>query len=213
MKAIGLNVLLVLVCVLVGLCSAAAKPAIVSGRGEWTVDVKFEHLRQVEVHFQGERQPRRYWYIILTLHNKTGRDVEFYPQCDLMTDTFQVLPVGKSMPSVVFDCVKAQNYSTYPFLEPLEDTSNRILQGEDNVKDIVIIWPDFDTKAKGVRIFVTGLSNETAVVRHPVLKDDMGRAKKIFLRKTLELSYKIGGDPEFRSETRVRFQNKRWVMR
>ena len=59
----------------------------------------------------------------------------------------------------------------------------------------------------------TGLSNETAVIDHPVAKDQAGRPKKVYLRKTLELSYNLTGDPAFRSDARLIFNGKRWVMR
>ena len=68
-------------------------------------------------------------------------------------------------------------------------------------------------KAKGIKLFITGLSNETVAVDHPVAKDQMGKPLRVFLRKTLELSYRLGGDPTFRSDTRLLFESKRWVMR
>ncbi len=81
------------------------------------------------------------------------------------------------------------------------------------IKDIVIIWPDFDPMAKEVHLFITGLSNETAVVYQPAIKDDTGKPKEFFLRKTLELNYKVGGDPIYRGDTKLTFESKRWIMR
>ncbi|MHC4361609.1 MAG: hypothetical protein ACYSTZ_02185, partial [Planctomycetota bacterium] len=69
-------------------------------------------------------------------------------------------------------------------------------------------WPDFDARAKGMKIFVSGLSNETVATDHPIAKD-----KKVYLRKTLELSYDLRGDPALRSDAKLVYQNKRWVMR
>ncbi len=210
MKMTGLIAFIVL---MAGTVFAAPKPAIIAGPEEWTLDVKYENLAQVAVHFKGEKQPRRYWYIIMTLYNKTGHDVDFYPKCDLMTDTFQIVPAGKETPGVVFEKIKKLYQTKYPFLEPLEITSDKVLEGEDNIKDIVIIWPDFDPMAKEVHLFITGLSNETAVVYQPAIKDDSGKPKEFFLRKTLELNYKVGGDPIYRGDTKVTFENKRWIMR
>jgi hypothetical protein len=90
---------------------------------------------------------------------------------------------------------------------------NRILQGEDNAKDIVVIWRDFDTRATGFKLFVTGLSNETAVVNHPVAVDDAGAPVKVFLRKTLALNYALRGDPSLRDSVEVVHKEKTWVMR
>ena len=95
----------------------------------------------------------------------------------------------------------------------LENVDNKILQGEDNTKDIAIIWPDFDTKAKSIKLFFGGLSNETISIDHPVAKDKSGKPKPVFLRKTLELNYSLGGDPAYRSTVELIYKGKRWIMR
>lgn len=205
----ALAVLVVMVCV----CVAAPKPAVVPGPDDWTVDVIFEHPQQIILKVGGDSKPRRFWYIITTLTNKTNRDVDFYPKCELMTDTFRIIPAGKRVPEAVFERIKRRHQSRYPFLESLEKTGNKILQGEDNTKDIVIIWPDFDAKAKNIKLFVAGLSNETVVVKHPTAKDEMGKPIKVFLRKTLELSYAMAGDAALRSDVKLTYKGKRWVMR
>ncbi len=192
---------------------AAPKPAIVPVPGDWTVDVKFEGLQQIALKVDNGIAPRRFWYIILKLTNHTSRDVDFYPSCELMTDTFEVLPAGKSVPQSVFKQIKQRHQSQYPFLELWEKSSNRILQGQDNIKDIAIIWPDFKVNAKKIKIFVSGLSNETTAIKHPTKKDKNGQPVNVFLRKTLELSYKVGGDPAFRSRSKLVFSGKHWVMR
>jgi len=194
-------------------CLAAPQPAIVPGPDDWTVEVTFEHPQQIMLQLAGDNKPRRFWYTLITLTNKTNRDVDFYPRCELMTDTFQIIPAGKDTPSAVFEQIKRRHQSRYPFLESLEKAGNRILQGQDNTKDIAIIWPDFDAKAKNIKLFITGLSNETVAIDHPVAKDKTGKPVKVFLRKTLELNYDIAGDPAFRSDAKLTYKDKRWVMR
>ena len=88
-----------------------------------------------------------------------------------------------------------------------------MLEGEDNAKDIAIIWPDFDERVKNLKLFITGLSNETAVVDHPVSKNAAGQPLKVYLRKTLEISYDLSGDPALRSSAKLTYKGKRWVMR
>ncbi|MHC4156098.1 MAG: hypothetical protein ACYST6_14420, partial [Planctomycetota bacterium] len=110
-----------------------------SGPGDWTLEVKFEHPQVMMLPVPGGR-PQRFWYTILTLTNKTRDDVDFYPQCELMTDTFEIIPAGRGAPAAVFQRVKRRHQSKYPFLEPLEKAGNEILQGQDNTKDIAIIW-------------------------------------------------------------------------
>ena len=204
-----LAILAVMACV----CLAAPEPAIVPGSGEWTIDVIFEHPQQIMLQVGFDNKPRRFWYMIVTLTNKANRDVDFYPKCDLMTDTFQIIPAGKETPAAVFEQIKRRHQSGYPFLEPLEKTSNKILQGEDNTKDIAIIWPDFDAQAKTIKVFITGLSNETVAIDHPIAKDEAGKPVKVYLRKTLELSYALRGDTSLRSEDGLSYKGRRWVMR
>lgn len=199
-----------LLVVLANLCVAAPKPAIVQGPGQWTVEVKFEQPRQLVLPWGGNG-PARYWYTILTVTNRTGQDVEFYPRCELMTDTFQIVPAGKNVAPAVFERIRQRHQSRYPFLESLHAVDNRILQGEDNAKDIAVIWRDFDTRASAFKIFITGLSNETAVVNHPLPVN--GAPAQVFLRKTLELDYAFRGDPNLRDSVEVVYKDKLWVMR
>jgi hypothetical protein len=130
-----------------------------------------------------------------------------------MTDTFKVSQAGNKVMGVVFEKIKQIQKSRYPFLERHELVDNRILQGEDNAKDIVVIWPEFDDKAKKVDLFIGGLSNETVAIDHPTKKDKNGKAVKVYLQKTLQLKYSIGGDKKFRSESKLTYRSKRWIMR
>ena len=194
-------------------CLAAPKPAIVPAPDQWTVNAEFTHPQQIVLGQTPDGQPLRYWYIVLTLTNNTGQDVEFHPKCDLMTDSFQIIEAGKFVSPLVFKRIKQRHKARYPFIERLDKAGSKILEGEDNTKDIAIIWPDFDMRANNIKIFVTGLSNETAVVSHPVSKEANGEPVRLFLRKTLELSYSLKGDAALRSSASLVYMNRRWIMR
>jgi len=202
----------VLTAVLAGLCMAAPEPAVVQRAGQWTLDVRYEHPQQLVLPW-GPGGEQRFWYVILTATNRTGADAAFYPKCDLMTDTFQLIPAGRGVPPIVFDMIRQRHASRYPFLESLQSVPNRVLQGEDNARDIAIIWRDFDPQAAGFRLFIGGLSNETAVVSHPVAVDADGNPLPIYLRKTLEMNYALRGDPALRSSIEVVYKGQNWVMR
>ena len=200
----------ILLFAMVGVCLAQPKPAIVPKPGDWTLDVRFENPQQIVL--PGAVQ-QRFWYIILTLTNKSGKDVDFYPVCELMTDTFQRVPAIQGTSDILFKKIKNRHQGRYPFLELLENAGNKILQGEDNTKDVVVIWPDFDPNAKSFYIFISGLSNETVVIDHPVEKDQDGNPVKIYLRKTLQLTYSLAGDSKFRNKQKLKLENKLWIMR
>jgi len=195
------------------LCAAAPRPAVVQRSGHWTLETRYEHPQQIVLPW-GSNGETRFWYMIVTVTNRTGQDVEFYPKCDLMTDTFQIVPAGRNVAPAVFEAIKQRHQGRYPLLEVLSTAGSRVLQGEDNAKDIAIIWPDFDTQALGFQVFISGLSNETAVVPHPVAVDQAsGRPVPIYLRKTLDLTYALRGDPALRSSVEVVYKGHDWVMR
>jgi hypothetical protein len=218
-----------LVLIASGLVQAAPQPAIVQRPGQWTLETRFEQPQQLVLPY-GVNGETRFWYMILTVTNRTGQDVDFRPRCELMTSTFQIVPAGVGVPSVVFDKIKERHQSQYPFLEALGKVETRLvrsadktkvpgaenllLQGEDNTRDIAVIWPDFDSRAVSFKVFITGLSNELAVINHPVVADpNTGMPIKVFLRKTLQLDYNLRGDPAIRSAVELVYKGKSWVMR
>ena len=192
---------------------AAPEPAIVPAPGQWTLNMEYTNPQQITLLRGPDNKPVNFWYTIITLTNNSGDDVDFFPKCDLMTDSYQIIPAGKFVSPALFDQIKKRHKSIYPFLEPLNNAGSKILQGEDNTKDIAVIWSDFDTQAKNIQLFITGLSNETVAVYHPVSTDEDGKPLQIFLRKTLELSYSLRGDQALRSSASFAFQGKRWIMR
>ena len=213
MKIRFFNLLLMIVCGSASLCRAYPKPAIVPQPTEWTLEVVFDQPQQISVKVPNHAKKERFWYIILTLTNNSGSDVGFYPSCDLFTDTFQVVPAGIRTQQQVFKRIKLKHQGKYPFLESIDFVEPKFLQGPDNAKDIVIIWRDFDPKAKNIDLLIAGLSNETVVVDHPTKTDENGQPVKVYLRKTLVLKYAIGGDPTLRQSAKLVFKDKTWVMR
>ncbi|MBN1795598.1 MAG: hypothetical protein JW804_02895 [Sedimentisphaerales bacterium] len=191
---------------------AGPKPVMVQGPLQWTADVEFTHIEQIKLKSGPDAETKRYWYIILSITNNTEKDINFYPNCELMTDTFQIIPAGRNVPKGVFDYIKKRHMGLYPFLEMLDTSGAKILQGEENARDLAIIWPDFDEKAKQISLFASGLSNETKVIELPPMNDS-GEPTKVYLRKTLEMDYTISGDPKFRDAQKIKFLGQSWVMR
>ena len=190
------------------------EPAVVQTPKQWTLDVVYDQPRQITLKLPGEKEPKRFWYIILTLTNNSSlADAAFYPSCELMTDTFRIVHAGKGVRGKVFRQIKIKHQGGYPFLERLDYVDNKILRGADNAVDVAIIWPDFDAKAKEVTLFIAGMSNEAKAINHPIKKDANGNPEKVYLRKTLALKYAIGGDPKLRASAALRFKKKTWVMR
>jgi hypothetical protein len=205
-------VIFMVLCVSYGF--AAPKPAVVQRNGQWTVDVRYSQPLQITVRLAGQQQPQRFWYTILTLTNNTiQEEISLYLECQLVTDTFKTVLAGKGVRKEVFDQIKAKHQGQYPFLESMDYPDNQLRKGADNTRDIVIIWPEFDPTAKQVSLFIAGLSNETAAMKHPVAKDAEGKPAEIYLQKTLQLLYSNTTDPVLRSQAVLNPVRQDWVMR
>ena len=101
--------------------------------------------------------------------------------------------------------------------------TGKLLQGQDNAKDGIVIWADFDPKAGAVDVFFGGLSGETVEIKLPksvTLKETDVKGKirtfvtdTITLSKTLKLSYSIPGQAAARLHAPVKLISSTWVMR
>ena len=208
----GFSVILVLA--IQSLSMAFPEPALVQPDGVWTLNTRYSQPMQISVNVPSSlsSKPLRFWYIIITVTNDTNQDIPFFPAFYLVTDTFKVVPSEKRMRKVVFNKIKKLHQGRYPFLESLDFVGNKILQGQDNKRSIAVIWPDFDPKAKNVDMYFSGLSNEIAVIDHPI-KKEYGKPKKVYLSKTLQLKYAIGGDERLRAYAKMAPKARKWIMR
>ncbi len=199
--------------ILSGLVVGWPRPSAVPEKGRWTLDITYEHPVQIQVPTPQSGQSKRFWYMIFSVTNLSSEEeVLFYPKFELVTDTFQVLSAGQGETFGLFEVVRARHQGQYPFLESLDFEDHRIRKGRDNRRDFVVFWPDFDGRAKEVRFYLAGLSNETTAVEHPILKEQ-DRPVQVYLRKTLQLTYSIGADPQLRGQASLRFEGQDWVMR
>ena len=198
---------------------AAPKPSEVPI--SWEIEIRPETPQAIEVAVSGEGGAKRFWYLRFTVTNRTGEDRIFVPECVLYTDTGQILRAGQHVPTTVFKAI--QKLYNDPLLTDLTGAMGKLLQGEDNAKTAVAIWPDFDPKAGTIDIFIGGLSGETAQVQLPTpIKITEADAKgdlrvvekdKVILSKTLHRSYGIPGEAAARLLTKAKLLREDWVMR
>lgn len=197
----------------------APKPSLVPV--QWELDFQFQQPKAIRVQIPGEASPRVFWYMVYTVANHTGADQIFVPEFVLYTDTGEIYRAGKGVQGAVFDAVKKTVND--PLLRDTIGVAGRLLQGDDNAKTGVAIWPDFDPKAGAFDVFVGGLSGETAEVVLPVpveveQRDAKGNVKmvtrdKAVLTKTLQLHYSLPGEASARLTTNPSLVGKDWVMR
>ena len=187
----------------------------------WEIEIHLETPQAIEVAVSGEGGVKRFWYLRFTVTNQTGEDRIFVPECTLYTDTGQILRAGQNVPTTVFKAV--QKLYNDPLLTDLTGVTGKLLQGEDNAKTGVAIWPDFDPTAGMIDIFIGGLSGETAQVQLPTpiqvtemdAKGDLRVVEKdkAILSKTLQRSYGIPGEAAARLLTKAKLLREDWVMR
>ena len=191
---------------------AAPKPALVHGP-ELELELHSEP-QLVSITLPGDTEPRRFWYLLYTVTNNTGQDVQFYPQFDLLTDTFKLYHAGLKVRRPVFEAIRARYSTSIPLMEAESMITGRILVGQDNARDSVAVFEDFDPQATSVSIFVAGLSSETVTVEHPMRIDpETGKNAQVLLRKTLVLEYQVPGD-QYNPDNRVMlYRDRNWVMR
>ena len=199
----------------VGLIGAVPEPALVPDADVWQLEVELHgEPHQIQVTVPGENQPRRFWYLLYTVYNNTGNDVDFYPQFDLFTDTFKLYHGGVESRRVVFEAVREAYGKTIPLLESEDMITGRILQGQDNARDSVAIFEDFDPNATSVKVFMAGFSNETVRINAPgEISADVEGPGSMLLRKSLQLDYQVPGD-RFNPCNRVMlYRGRKWIMR
>lgn len=197
----------------------APKPAEIPE--SWELEFEYEKIKPLRIRLPGRSEPELFWYMCYTVTNRTGEDQVFVPQCVMYADTGQVLRAGKGVPPVVFKTVK--KLLNNPLLKDNSSMGGKLLQGEDNAKDGVAIWADFDPKAGVVDVFFGGVSGEKIEVRLPkpvsITETDVtGKTQtvmkdKVVLAKTLMLRYSIPGEAAARLTAPVKLLSTSWVMR
>lgn len=143
--------------------SAPPKPSVVPV--SWELDFEHQTPQPITLRLPGEDKSVRYWYMLYIVTNKSKSDQYFIPDLTLCTETGQVRRAGVGVPAAVFDAVQKRHNN--PLLVDQATITGKILQGDDNAKHGVAIWPEYDPAARAFDIFVGGLSGERAKVELP----------------------------------------------
>jgi hypothetical protein len=185
-------------------------PALVPEPGTWQLDIQLHgDPRRIDITLPGTDETQTYWYLLYTITNNTGKERDYYPQFEVFTDTFRSSQAGVGVRRPVFEAIRARYNETIPLLEPESLVTGRILVGEDNARDSVAIFKDFDPSANSAKIFVSGLSNETVKVKSPLAET----TREYLLRKTLVLQYQVPGDALSPQKRVMLYRTRDWIMR
>jgi hypothetical protein len=178
----------------------------------WYLDFKHGKPKRIVVAVPGQKVPAAYWYLQYTVTNNTGKEVEFLPDFDLVTQDGKIFRGDNNIPLPVFDAVKKD--SGNDLLVSAAQITAPLHQGEDQAKDGVAIWEEPLQRMGAFTIYVGGLNSEfTPAVddKGAPIKDAEGRP--ITLRKALELNFVVWGDEIRPEKDDVQVKPERWVMR
>lgn len=181
------------------------------------LDFQFHDPQRITLQLPGDPSPTTYWYLLYTVTNNTGKDVQFFPSFRLVTNTLEVVEGGSGIHPRVYDAIAARHHDEYPFFETPARATRLLLQGEENARTSAAVFRTFDPEASSFTIFVSGLSDKVKRVANPGFdpkkdeSDDNPRA--FYLRRTLAIAYNLPGDAQTRSQAAPVRRKREWVMR
>lgn len=237
--------------ILVAAAPAQGAPEPLPVPRRWQLDVEVGPLRMVKI------DGREYLYLTYKVVNNSGEDLLFAPSFELATDEGHVMRSGRGVPVSVTRQVMEMLEN--PFLEDQIAILGMLLQGEENAKEGVVIWPANGLDVDEISIYAAGFSGETATLELPATGTTTPKAsgtpraqtkgeqpaveraaeapatgattrihaapaedpaatgedavKKVVLRKTLMLRYRIPGELTGRGSVAFSPHERRWIMR
>ncbi len=194
---------------------AAPEPALAAQT--WAVDITFHDPQRIALRLPGDTHETTLWYMLFTVTNNTGKDVDFYPSFRIVTDTLRVVTGGDDISPSAYDTIFARHRKEYPFMATPAKITGPLLQGEQNARTSAVVFRMFDTKASAFTLFAGGLSGDVKRVANPSF--DAGKPESsdnlrfFILRRTLAIEYKLPGDETTRIMATPVRKSRHWVMR
>lgn len=158
-------------------------------------ELKFEpsSIQRINVTIDGEA--RTFWYMLYTVVNQTGQDVDFHPEIVRVNEIESEVPAEKAesapdraprltvdpaivgVRSEVFQAIARRHRRTHPFLATPVSAISRLLQGRENALTSVAVFPDLDPRVSRFTIYFSGLSGEVVTRPNPMYRPDSGGEK------------------------------------
>lgn len=188
--------------VIAPLAAIAPEPDPVPRR--WQLNVEVGPLQVTTIDVKGVG-PRSYLYLPYHVVNNSGQDVLFAPMWEYSNGAGTIVRSGRDVPQEVTSQILASLKD--PFAQDQIEIIGELLQGEENSKDGVAIWPLNDTAPERMTIYAAGFSGETKTVVSPDGKE------RFVLRKTLMLDFSDPGSLIGQSSQAIPLRGKQWIMR
>ncbi|MCC6284935.1 MAG: hypothetical protein IT439_06470 [Phycisphaerales bacterium] len=155
----------------------------------WQLDVRPSDLNVVILdHADGTTGA--YYYLTYTVTNTTGKDQFFAPMFELVTDQGEVMLSGRNVPpEATREMLRRLRRE---FLEDQISMIGQVLQGPENAREGLVMWPVGNTQVKDINVYLFGFSGETRTIQ--LRNFDAGTVEDVVLRKSLMLRHSVPGD-------------------
>ncbi len=193
--------------------SALAAPKASTTGHSWQLDFRFHDPQRISLILPGDRTPTTYWYLLYEVTNNTGRDIEYYPSFELVTNTLQTVTGGDNISPSVYEAIAARHRKEYPFFATPVKVTGTLLQGEINRRVSAAVFRDFDRSANDFTVFASGLSGEMKRIPNPTKAQNPKNPAYYVLRRSLAVSYGLPGDASTRNSADPVRKRRDWVMR
>lgn len=155
--------------------------------------------------FVDEESGESFWYLTYTVMNRTNRDRIWAPKFTLFTDSGEILESGKNVPSrIVNDIFELMGNE---LLETQNEIIGDLLQGPENAREGLVVWPARVLNVNEISMFIAGISGETIRVRNPIT------GELVILYKTLHRKHLIPGDAQVRGSRPIELVEESWILR
>ena len=219
MRTLGLNVSTILSAAAIGVLgvSLATVPTVSAFHApepdpiprRWQLDYKPGALRMAKF-TKADGSSASYLYMTYRVTNKTGEDVLFAPSFELADGQGGVFRSGRGVPLDV--AAKIQKDLANPFLEDQISILGMLLQGDENAKDGLVIWPFDNLTASEITVYAAGFSGEVKMA--PSFVDPKtGQPVQTATYKTSMSRFKTGGDMTKRGTDAFEPYETTWIMR
>lgn len=185
---------------------AAPEPEAVPSR--WEFSIEPGNLRAISLDVPGQGV-RSFYYWTYKVTNNTGSDRPLNPAFELTVEdgtTARTYRSGRNVPREATEMILRKINNPY-LLDEVEVQNGLLLQGRENAREGLVVWPLEAFRADEVVIYVEGFSGESRSVTRP----DTG--ERVVLRKTLMLRHQVDGTIETASPRPITRSVERWILR
>lgn len=192
-----------------GSAIAAPEPDPVPRKWQLTLETGPMRVMSVDVDGSGPEPARLYYYLTYKVINNTGQDILFTPSFDMTTDEGDLQRSGRGVPGAATEQIVAALENK--LLEDQISIVGMLLQGEENAKEGLAVWPVGTAHVRDVKVFARGFSGETRTI--DVYDPKTKGTKRETFRKTLMLQYQPLGEARDMGAQELPRLDERWIMR